>query len=220
MESSLAATNGARKSVLRWAALAIALALLVAAVALLVRRDEVERAEAFAPRRDDEAGSAGTPHFAGGREVAPAVNDPGGKAEAVRTLFPERALVDGIIRTGAGSAGVLESANRRVLLVPGEHIEIRLRPSTSGAAVTVRADDGGVINGLQLQPQVELPAATTSFAFAAGGHRGLYTVTITRGDELQILEAWVGNEAPTGRAGPPRQIELPRNIVADTSEHP
>jgi len=86
----------------------------------------------------------------------------------------------GIVRSGGASASTLESANRRLLLAPGERIEVQLHPSTSTSAVTVRADDGGVINGLQRQTQVELPTNTTSFSFTAGGHRGLYTVTVTR----------------------------------------
>lgn len=112
----------------------------------------------------------------------------------------------------------LESANQRILVDPGERIEVRLRPAAGNGTIVVRADDGGVINGRSLRPQVELSAEAPSFTFAPGGHRGLYTVTISRGKELQVLEFWVGNEAPTGRPGPQRVITLPTNLVTEGSE--
>jgi hypothetical protein len=220
MESSSVEPRRALGTRWRWAALCGGVALLVAAVALWVRQGELEQGAVSAVRRGDQPGAMNVPPMPGDREAPPQVNDPGGPTEVARTLFPERALVVGIVRSGGASASMLESANRRVLLEPGERIEVQLHPSTSKSAVTVRADDGGAINGLQRQTQVELPTNTTSFSFTAGGHRGLYTVTVTRGDDVQILETWVGSEAPTGRAGPPRHIELPRNIVAETSEHP
>ncbi len=78
----------------------------------------------------------------------------------------------------------------------------------------MRADDGGKINGSTLGPELTLAPGTTSFTFVPGLHRGLYSVSVTRGTNFQVLEFWVGHEATQGHAGPPRQIRPPERLVA------
>lgn len=91
----------------------------------------------------------------------------------------------------------------RLCLAPKDKVVIRFKFEKARGSVSARvsAEDGGVINGKK--GSVFIPSlGTPEIEFAVGGHRGRYTLRVEQGDQLQIIEFWVGEEIPQGQAGP------------------
>lgn len=98
-----------------------------------------------------------------------------------------------------------DSEFARLIVEPNEVLTIRLalRNYDAGRPVRIDADNGGSLNR-RLGPLVINPADGSDaieFQYAAGGHRGKYTVVVTQGDREELLEFRVGPEPLTGQAG-------------------
>lgn len=106
-----------------------------------------------------------------------------------------------------------DHADQRIQLNPNETVEVRLdrREVDPSRPLTIRADDGGVIDGRNLQSEVLFAAGAIpqSFTFTLGKDRGLYVVSIIQGDYIERLEFWAGAPLPKGAAGPQRNITPP-----------
>lgn len=123
-------------------------------------------------------------------------------------------MVGQVVRTTtAGEETAEPASDRRILLSPNERVVIRLNAAevNHSAPVVLRADNGGLINGRPLSPQVTLKSPELSFAFQAGADRGLYSVSVQQaGHDTETIEFWVGIESPRGAPGPVRQFPAPR----------
>jgi len=109
-------------------------------------------------------------------------------------------------------------ATERVYLRANDQVRVPLNRSSlrTDRPVVLRADNGGVIDGRSLSPQVELSGDAAAFSFHVGPHRGLYTVTVSQGPRTETLEFWVGEPSPVGRAGPPRTITSPASLSTES----
>lgn len=117
------------------------------------------------------------------------------------------------------SATVLgHPATERVYLRANDQVRIPLNRAAllADSPIILRADNGGVIDGQALSPQVELPTDAASFIFHVGAHRGLYSVTVSQGSRTETLEFWVGEPTPVGQPGPVRTITPPAALSAES----
>ena len=103
--------------------------------------------------------------------------------------------------------------DRRIQLNPNETVEIILPRHliTGSLPVTIRSEDGGVVDGRDLTPEMTFESGhiPESFRYTVGRHRGLYVVSIYYGQEIQRLEFWAGEPLPLGKPGPSRNITPP-----------
>ena len=103
--------------------------------------------------------------------------------------------------------------DRRIQLNPNDTVEIVLPKHllNSTLPVTIRSEDGGVVDGRDLTPEMTFEAGhiPEAFRYTVGRHRGLYVVSIYYGQEIQRLEFWAGEPLPQGMPGPSRNIVPP-----------
>ena len=114
-----------------------------------------------------------------------------------------------IIARADGSRQELSAIDRefeRVTLLPGESIRVQvdLADAESDEAVTLETGHGGNINGTMGLTTVMPRNGRIEFTFSAGGHRGKYPVFIYQGSRQEMLDFYVGDEPPVGKAGPVR----------------
>lgn|GEM_PF-6171324 len=103
--------------------------------------------------------------------------------------------------------------DRRIQLNPNETVEIILPKHliTGSLPVTIRSEDGGVVDGRSLTPEMTFESGhiPESFHYTVGRHRGLYVVSIYYGQTIERLEFWAGEPLPQGKPGPSRNITPP-----------
>ena len=106
--------------------------------------------------------------------------------------------------------------DRRIHLEPNETIEIVLSDEILDAKidVTIRSEDGGVLNGKSLSPGISFESGKVpaSFFYTVGRHRGLYVVSILYGQNIQRLEFWAGPPLPLAKPGPKKIIQPPEGV--------
>lgn len=112
------------------------------------------------------------------------------------------------IDTTVGEAG-------RILAQPGEKFSISLNliHAKTDQPLRISAGMGGVIDG-KSGPLVrsKLGEPNVQITFSVGKTRGRYLLEIGNGREFSMLEFWVGEEPPQGKAGPPRVFQAPANL--------
>ena len=103
--------------------------------------------------------------------------------------------------------------DRRIQLNPNETVEIVLPKHllNSTLPVTIRSEDGGVVDGRSLSPEMTFESGhiPESFHYTVGRHRGLYVVSIYYDQTIERLEFWAGEPLPLGEPGPSRNITPP-----------
>ncbi len=108
---------------------------------------------------------------------------------------------------------IIEGADeKRVLLEPKESVKLRIKSKKKTGKIKFLAPNGGTFN--RRRGPLKIDAAKldgdTEIEFTAGPSRGRYTVEMSSGAETEILEFWVGEEAPRGRPGPDLEFKAPQ----------
>lgn len=94
----------------------------------------------------------------------------------------------------------------RVHVNPNETmtITVQLQNAQNEQGLVIEAGHGGNINGGRGAVAVNANNGVIKFQFTAGGHRGKYPVMIYQGNRQELLDFYVGDDSPTGQAGPMR----------------
>ena len=179
-----------------------------AAVFLASRRSDIRvaisRVEGDASSRPSEFSSDGWPRQS--MDLRPAVEEPEGPITATAQITRgDKSVIE---------ARSLDGEFARILVEPNEVLTIRLALSgfDPNREVRVDADNGGSLNRrlgpLTLPPNQD--GNTLEFQYAAGGHRGKYTLYVRQGQRREFMEFWVGPEPPRGQPGPEREFNPDR----------
>jgi hypothetical protein len=107
-----------------------------------------------------------------------------------------------------------EGDSGRILVQPREAVTVRINaPADLSAARPLRitAPNGGSINRQRGALVSHNPALLQNVTFSVGSTRGRYTLEIEHRGRTRLLEFWVGQESPLGRAGPPRTFGPPQS---------
>jgi len=133
--------------------------------------------------------------------------------KSLAALASPKKQTDGqvIRRDAEGHETSEDVTDRRILLKRNERVIVQLTHAqiSGNTPVVLRADNGGLIEDRAKSPEVTIDPTGegATFAFQAGGDRGLYTVSVAQeGRDVQIIEFWVGDESPRGAAGPERHF--------------
>lgn len=190
--------------------------IIVALMALLIGLQVLERVRERAATTKDSVDLIAPPV-----EVGEAQRDMGERipwaASSETAAEPEQAIessenaitATAILTRADGSQLELTAIDRefeRISLLPGEtvRLQVALISAAPGHAFTVETGHGGNINGTRGLAAVTPRNGRIEFTFSAGGHRGKYPVFIYQGNRQEVLDFFVGDEAPTGQAGPAR----------------
>lgn len=155
--------------------------------------------------------AATTDSLAGQRSAGSGTNPPRPLPGPRRPDADEAHLVGVVVMASPeGHESREPASDRRILLGPNELVFIELDGAGLDAStpVSLRADNGGLLNEQALRPEITASPGER-FSFRAGGDRGLYTVTVSQRGRTETLEFWVGSEPPQGEAGPPRNFTAP-----------
>lgn len=102
----------------------------------------------------------------------------------------------------------IDSEFRRVYAHPNETlmVSVSLKNAHAEQGILVETGHGGNINGGRGVASLIGREGTIEFKFSAGAHRGKYPVFIYQGNRQEMLDFYVGDEAPAGQAGPARSF--------------